>query len=139
MACKEQKRAIDGVDYTVLQFPTREGLRYKTRILKLVGPIVDGVKGDDELVLSTFTDKLGDDTVCDLIVSLLSKTFRNGKAITAESFDVDFAGEYLHLYKVVMFVVEANGFLGKANIVEILKKKLQGKASLILAQNSIQN
>jgi hypothetical protein len=139
MACLELDKEIDTVKYKTVQFPARSGLAIKTRLVKFIGPILDGfgkdVGGDMSISLSIFTSKLDDATFVQLILDLLTRTYRNGKMISPESFDIDFAGEYIHLYKVVIFVIESNCFFGKGNIAEVLKS-LGQKASQILPATS---
>lgn len=139
MACEDKTKKIDGVEYRTIQFPARDGLRMTARILEIAGPLFDGIgtdkSGESTISLSTFTKKLGtDDAFASLIVDLLKSTYRNGELITPQSFDIEFAGKYTHLYKVVLWVIEANGFFGEGIISKIQERfgRLKAVASQIL-------
>jgi hypothetical protein len=126
MACKEVKETIDGVEYFTTQFPARFGLQIYTKLLAVFGTLLDSINSNElemsNVNIRAFVDKLSEIGTIDLIIKTLSYTKKNGKDIDESSFDDDFAGEYLHLLKVVWFVVKANNFLGKGNTGNILEK-----------------
>lgn len=137
MACKEFTKEIDGVLYRTIQFPTRQGIGIKTRLLKVGGPFLQALNGQmGQIDIVTFTNSLNSEEVITLILDLLSLTFRGPKKIDSEVLDVDFAGEYVTLYSVLIFVIESNRFFGKLNITEALKS-LRQEASQILSPESM--
>ena len=136
MALKEIDKTIDGVKYKTVQFPTSEGIKITVRLTKVFGPVFDAIGSDKKKEMtfnaSVFTEKLSDAEVLSLIKDLLQETYRNGTRITQDSFDIDFAGEYGHLYQVVLFVVDANNFFGKGSITKISDRLKSLKMSQIL-------
>ena len=129
-----KKKTIDGAEYGVTQFPARRGLALKLKLIKLIGPALAEAAGalsgnsgtgsfqDTEMdpwfigkAVSSLVEGLGEDTG-ELILDLLSMTRKNGKELTGEVFDQEFAGDYLTLYKVLAFVIQVNGFFGKGGI-----------------------
>jgi hypothetical protein len=126
---QKKEKEIDGHSYLVHQFPARQGLAIKISLIKLVGPAIaslvdnkEGISSETmQRAVSELTSKLDSSTV-PLLFSLLQFTRRDGKEITEQSFDQDFAGEYESLYKVVWFVIETNAFFGKGGIGNALRK-----------------
>lgn len=136
-------KEIDGHKYTVTQFPAREGLKIKSKLVKVITPLlIPFLGGAKNLISSKFSEvdidpsllthtvqlllnHLSEDEVSNFVMRLLQCTRVDGKEITAELFDMEFAGEYITLYKVLYFVIEVNNFFGNAGtggIMEILKK-----------------
>lgn len=147
MAVQTKERTIDGVRYSVTTFPARKGLRLKATLVKTLGAaFAELMKGlptgsltagsgagkstvDVEFKLHHAADalakaftNLSEQEYEDLVMRLLETTRRDGKEITAETFDLDFAGEYLTLFRVLMFVLEVNygSFFGKGGLGSII-------------------
>lgn len=140
MALKEFTEEIDGQKYKTIVFPSIRGLGLKTRVIKLVGPVVNG-SSKDSLDLSSFLSALSETSVSSLALDLLAQTWcvgEKGHIIDEEFFNEHFAGDYFHLYKVIWFVINANGFLGKGNIGDLMAS-LKIKMPTILPQDLTQN
>jgi hypothetical protein len=140
MALKEFTEEIDGQKYKTIVFPSIRGLGLKTRVIKLVGPVVNG-SSNESLDLSSFLGNLSESAVSSLAIDLLAQTWtvgEKGHIIDQEFFDEHFAGDYFHLYKVIWFVIKSNGFLGKGNIGELMAS-LKVKMPTILPQGLTQN
>lgn len=137
-------REIDGCKYTATQFPAREGLKVKAKLVKVIAPFLLpllGGKSSTSLVNRNFSEvdidpsllsqaieiiirELHEDDIVIFVLRLLSCTRKDGKEITPELFDLEFAGEYATLYKVLSFIIEINNFFGKGgigNLSQVLK------------------
>lgn len=141
MGMQAQEKTINESIYTVTPFPARLGLKLKMRLIKLLGPSIakavtalDLNEGgsvleselDGDLIgqaIASLTENLGDDTV-DLMLDLLKSTRKNGVELNEQVFNLEFAGDYVTLYKVLYFVVEVNYgvFFGKGGIGELAEK-----------------
>ncbi len=136
MGCKEIDKDIDGIKYKTVQFPASSGITLTVRITKQFGPIFDAIGSDKDNEIdfkaSAFTEKLSAPDFLQLIKDLLCNTYRNGSLITSDTFETDFAGEYVHLYKVLLFVIDSNNFFGKGIISKGLEKLKNLKVSQIL-------
>lgn len=140
MALKEIVEEIDGQKYRTIVFPSIKGLGLKTRVIKLVGPIANG-SSKDILDLSSFLSALSETTVSSLAIDLLAQTWlvgEKGHILDEEFINEHFAGDYFHLYKVIWFVIRANGFLGKGNIGDLMAS-LKVKMPTILPPGLTQN
>ena len=123
MGCETVKKEISGKSFSTVQFPTKEGLKISARLVKFIGPIVDTVTDttSNRIAFSIFTEKLDDDNFVNLIIDILKYSYCGKDKIDETTFDGIFAGEYMMLYEVVLFVVEANNFLGKGSILTCLR------------------
>lgn len=139
-----RNKVIEGREYSVTQFPARRGFALKARLAKLLGPAVaelfSAVKGGDaESLMSADIDMaivggairrllegVDESNMLELVLSLLSMTRVDGKEITEQVFDMEFAGKFSELYKVLAFVVEVNygDFFGSNGIGRALVGKL---------------
>ena len=128
-------KTIDGKKITVTQFPGRIGLNLKTKISKLVGPTIftalksisgTGKKFMDKdvdletaaIAIEKFLERVEPDSWESLIFEILNMTRINNQEITPEIFDIEFAGSFVTLYKIIAFVLEVNykDFLGLTGI-----------------------
>lgn len=107
---KSSTEIIDGITYQATQFSASKGLRMVHRVGKILGPSLSQLSGmkQDELE----ADKLGAAIQAlfsnctelefqQTVKELLEGVTRDGKPI---NFDIDFSGELMHLFKVLMFV-----------------------------------
>jgi hypothetical protein len=116
---REFDTTIAGKKAKTIQHAARFGINLTVRLLRVFGPVLDAVKGE-EVAFGIFTSKLNDDEVLKLILDLLAYTWYDGKQIGATEFDEMFAGEYAALYQLVLWVVEKNGFFGKFDFGKLL-------------------
>ncbi|HPQ71524.1 MAG TPA: hypothetical protein PKW95_20530 [bacterium] len=108
MGIETKSREIDGHFYEVLPFSATKGLALYTKI----SAAADGVP-DLGKALST----LGGDAAVALTKELLEKVHCDSKPVLP-MFDRHFAGRYLHLQKVLQFVMEINFFEELAQLME---------------------
>jgi len=130
-----KEKTIDGRKITVTQFPGRRGLKLKTRLAKLLGPTIftalKSVSGKSENILDKdinletaagaiekLLERIDENIWEALVFELLSMTRINGQEVTSEIFDVEFAGSFVTLYKILAFILEVNykDFLGLTGI-----------------------
>ena len=129
-----KKKSIDGDEYAVTQFPARRGLNLKIRLVKVLGPALAEAAGALNLsagaaaleqaginpwflgqAVSRLVEGL-DSSTGELVLELLSQTRKNNRELNEAAFDLEFAGKYLTLYKVLGFVIQVNGFFGQGGI-----------------------
>jgi len=116
-------KVIDGTEYTVTQFPARVGTRLKFKLAKKLLPGLSTTKlnldsdVNIQVILSWIggaLDNMDPDEAVNLIMEMLASTRRGthsgqgGVEITPEIFDLEYAGKYLELYKVLAYVLEVN-------------------------------
>ena len=140
MGIVAKDREIDEHKYTVTSFGAGEGVKIKALLMKYLGPSVFSMLAlggneksffetdIDPQIISTISDKLfnklDENQYLNFILRLLATTRRDGKEITYELFNMEFAGEYGSLYKVLFFVLEVNykeSFFGKDGIGNLLE------------------
>ena len=127
---QSKHKVIDGVEYTVTQFPARRGFKLKltlakkllpgmSRLLDTGAPIsslmdTDVSGGNVVTARQSALESVNEEEAISLIMELLSMTRRStkegrgGVEMTAELIDIEYAGNYLALYKVLGFVLEVN-------------------------------
>ena len=136
---RNEKKEIDGHKVEVTAFMALRGLELKGRLLKLLGPAFSGMvkgirKGKTILdidvnmnevgnALLGLTENLSQPGVIDLIIDLLQYVQYDGKVLKKETIDMEFAANYMTLYKVLLFVVDANRFFGNRSIGEAIKNQ----------------
>lgn len=132
MGISSKEKIIDDCKVTVMQFGGRKGLKYKLRLIKLLGPVVTGLLSDiktekglkvnvkDLLQSNMDLSKIGkaiehllnsadDDKTFELMIDLLSATTIDGRDLSKDVvFDDIFSNNYGLLYKVLFFVLEVN-------------------------------
>lgn len=109
---------IDGVTYTSTKLLASRGLSLLPRLVNLFGPILDGIlvgKGENAfdprvllLVAARAAEddslpKLCKDLLADMSASEVAGLKGGGKVV--QHFDMHFAGDYVHLVKVVLFAL----------------------------------
>jgi hypothetical protein len=127
-----KEKTIDGRSVMVTQYPGRRSIEYKARLLKLVGPslarTLAGAEGFsfEAIVpaLDAFIEILDPKTFVSFLLELFCSTRIDGKEITDQVFDDEFAGDMMFLYRVLWFTLEVNykSFFDKAGIGKILTK-----------------
>ncbi len=147
-------RHIDGYVFETSQFPARRAFKYQTRLIKILAPLagllgnvkigdtqkkskinshkvnkesdVDSLldKDIDFSKLGDFAISLDEEKTMDFVMELLSTTRIDDKEITESVFDLEFAGRIDLVYKVLIFVLEANykSFFVNGGIGKILSK-----------------
>lgn len=110
--------AIDGVTYASTHYVASRGFRLLVRLAKVASEpmarianiAVNGAKGldtevDPELIaaaISALTSSVTEDESLTLVHEILHSTLRNNQPI---NFDIDFSGNYFHLFKVLKEVI----------------------------------
>jgi len=133
-----KEKQIDERSVSVTQFPARIGLKIKLRIAKMIAPglasatgiLQSGLEADfDSKVLAyavgQLVDSMGNDATVDFIVKeLMQGTRLDDKEINDAVFDMEFAGNYGLLYKILAFVLEVNygSFFESLNIGQLTSK-----------------
>lgn len=123
---ESKSKTIDGISYTVTQFPARRAFAIQARLIKTIGPALGaavgkGLKGEVDVAgaLQKLADNVDPDALVALALELLQSTRANGKELGSDAaFDAAFSGKLLHLYKVLAYVVEVNfaDFFGAGGI-----------------------
>lgn len=124
MSLRTEETEIDGRRVSVTVFPGRESIRVWSRIMQLIGPAigkaVGSLKGGSGLLDAEITpDALGDAVselvnrldeveIEGLILRILKDTRIDGKEVSREVFDIEFAGSIVTALKIVRFVLETN-------------------------------
>lgn len=118
----EASKVIDGKTYACKVFPGRQGVRMGVRLTKAFGPLLLGLIGsgrsfreilDSDLDIGALVGalvRLDAEEVANLMVELLAETTMDGRQITPGVFDLEFAGNYGQLRKVLIFAIEHNNF-----------------------------
>ena len=134
MSVETKDKVIDGKKITVTQFPGRKALFYKVKLIKLFGSSIGAMLAQakgltaqiDMSVFAAAMDKLA--TTIDegeftrFVLELLQLTRVDNVPITEASFDMEFAGNLLFMYKILWFTLEVNygSFFGENGIGKIL-------------------
>ena len=131
-------KQIDERSVSVTQFPARIGLKIKLRIARMIGPglasatgmLQSGIEAEfDSKVLAyavgQLVDSMGNDVTVDFIVKdLMQGTRLDDKEINDAVFDIEFAGNYKLLYKIIGYILEVNygSFFENLNIGNLTSK-----------------
>lgn len=142
MSVETKKREIDGHTYSVTTFPAREGLQKKAKLIRVIAPALREAFGDlpdiklgevmsanvspGALVqgIEALVQRLDESGIDSTIMGLLRYVKIDGKELSEDLFDLHFAGKYVTLYKVLLFVIEANNFFGSVGIGGLLERPL---------------
>jgi hypothetical protein len=129
---KTQEKVIAGHTILVTQYPGRKALTYKARIVKLMGSSIARLFSEGkQFSFDTFTpavdellEKLYPEDFTAFVLDLLQSTRIDGKEISSQVFDMEFAGDLPLMYKILWFTLEVNygSFFGEAGIGKILTK-----------------
>ncbi len=139
MACETENTIIEGTEYVCTQFPAIQSMKFKLKVLKVLGPIISEIipmlgKKDniDQLTsMSGAIEKLFDvsspDEIIDLMVEMLTtgNTKRDGNRLTVSLFEQTYSGDsMLEAYKAFAFVLKVNykGFFKGQKGKELLAK-----------------
>jgi hypothetical protein len=138
MAIETKERDINGASYKVTTFPGRTGARMTFKLAKLLGPglgsaleagesaggLMQAELGSKSVgaLLAAFTERLDPDRDTELLLSLFSMTWRNGRELTAAEFDSAFAGNFGEMIQALGFVFEVNfsSFMGAVRTITSL-------------------
>lgn len=114
-------KLIDGSNYTVTQLPARRALRLKAKLLKMFGSVIaqfflatsednneEQKKFDFVKTFQLLGSQIDENSFESLITEILTGVRKNGIELTAQTIDIEFAGDIATIYKVVWFVLEAN-------------------------------
>lgn len=140
MACETENTFINDIEYTCTQYPAIQSMKYKLKVLKILGPVIGEIipiitnKKDDENqldIISGAIEKLfqsaSPDQIVDLIVEMLTtgNTKRDGARMTMSLFEQTYSGDtMLEAYKAFAFVLRVNykGFFKGQKAKELLTK-----------------
>jgi hypothetical protein len=113
----QAEKEIEGVRYTISQFPARKAAKILTRLLKLVGEPLANFGGglstsiDKVLPLAVraLTEKLDEAEIDQLLTDLLSCVqIDEGNGFRSLIIDTDFQGKLGAMFKVVAASIEVN-------------------------------
>ena len=123
MACETENTTINGTEYVCTQFPAIQSMKFKLRVLKVLGPVITEIipmigndKTNDQLKsISDAIEKLfltsSPDEIIDLMVEMLTtgNTKRDGERLTKSLFEQTYSGDLmLEAYKAFAFVLKVN-------------------------------
>ena len=133
-----KEKLIDERSVSVTQFPARKGLKVKLRLAKMIAPgfaSATGILNGDldaefdskalSYAVNQLVDAVGNDATVDFIVSeLMQGTRLDDKEINNAVFDMEFAGNYGLLYKIIGYILEVNygSFFESLNIGNLTSK-----------------
>ncbi len=135
-----EDREIDGIKWTVTQFPATEGFKILVKVTKIIGPLIATTVGKTESLsslmdmdtknlnldgaITLLLDSLTESETNIFIKRLMAHTIVNGVSVV-DTFDITFQGKYATLFKVLKFIMEVNykDFLDEIGLSEILKSK----------------
>lgn len=111
-----QEKIINGSTYTVTQLPARRALKMKARLIKLFGPsmaqffLSSDKKSDEGFVkaIEKLSLTIDENSFEAVLIELLNGVRKDGVELNAQLIDMEFAGDFESLYKVLWFVIEAN-------------------------------
>lgn len=148
MSLQTQERTIDGVSFSVTQFPARAGHNLQIRLGKMLLPAIGALAGEAALggrqvkaqdildaeisganvgaALNLLADRIPDNFSA-FALELFQFTRADGREIKPAVYDELFAGRYELVYQALAFVVEVNGFFPLGAIGDRLAKLLAEK------------
>lgn len=136
-----KSKTIDGKEILTVPFMGRRALAYKTKIIRLFGASIGalfskagGFQGNVDFsvfegAIDKLTASIDEKVFVDFTLELLATTRIDGKEITIEVFDLEFASNLVLMYKILWFVLEVNygNFFGASGIGKILSQFNQVK------------
>ena len=110
MAIETKHLTIGESNWTTNTFTASTGIGLLKRLLKVGGEafaVISEYQGEDTIpkAVSLLVTNLDNDDVVDLIKKLTSTVQKDGKDV---NFDIEFAGNYGTLFKVLQFVIKEN-------------------------------
>lgn len=103
---------IDGVKYTLTQFKAMKGLGYQKKLAKILLPIISEIVKGEEVATNAFGAALGklSESLDELEPEFIKELIVEGasKGSMAINFDLEFAGKYVSLFKLVQEIIEYN-------------------------------
>ena len=111
-------KVINGNEYMVRQYGARLGGRIKVRLAKLIGPALTSFFDQKsgltepaavEKAIGIFLDNLSVEEYDSLVMQMIPNyVWKNEKEITEKNFDMEFAGDYASLYKLLWFIIQVD-------------------------------
>lgn len=116
MAIQTIERNINGAVYSCTQLPARRALKLKAKLVKAIGPTVAQLFGsvsegnNDHVIkaIQILSQTLNENEFEALVVELLQCVRKDGMELVPSIIDIEFAGDFDSLYKVLWFVLETN-------------------------------
>src|SRR5690554_4584419 len=105
---QQKKLTIEGEEYMITQFGAVKGVKLAKRVAKLAGPVLSAFVGQEEGLMAVIEKvllSLDDVDFENLAVELMSGVTKNNMAL---NFDMEFAGRYHVLIKLMMEVIAFN-------------------------------
>lgn len=136
MVCKTESKGIDGIEYSVTQWPAEKAILMKMRLVKAFGAslmsLISKTDQDEESLseaITTLFEHCSPEDLLALIKNSVVGVACDGTRITDSSFNSIFSGESLiTVYKVFVFVLQVNySDLFKGQLVEDLLAKVKVK------------
>jgi hypothetical protein len=136
MTCETKNKEIDGIEYSVTQWPAEKAILMKLRLVKAFGAslmsLISKTDQDEESLsdaISTLFENCSPEDLLALIKNSVVGVACSGTKITDSSFNSIFSGESLiTVYKVFAFVLQVNyADLFKGQQVEELLAKVTAK------------
>lgn len=126
----KDKQIGDSV-YSVTQMPGLTALRMQSKLLKLVGPsftqmiassVAKNLDAGLPSAVSLLVNQLDPDTFENLVKDLLRGVRKDGREITKDILNLEFAGNLNELFQVLQFVLEVNyaDFFQEGGILRVL-------------------
>lgn len=138
MAIQTVEKNINGAVYSCTQLPARRALKLKAKLVKAIGPTVaqlfgsskdDGSSDHVVKAIQILSQTLNENEFEGLVVELLQCVRKDGIELVPAIIDMEFAGDFDSLYKVLWFVLETNfssffSMLGIGNVYPEPKQNL---------------
>ena len=126
MACKTETEIISDIEYSVTQWPAEKAMLMKFKLLKIVGPALAAMIGDDgdEGFKEIFSSATPEELVS-LMKDVIIGTSREGVRMTSNSINEYFSGDNLFdVYRVFAFILNVNysNFLKGQSVERFLAK-----------------
>lgn len=137
MSCKTETREINGITYTVTQWPVETALEIKFRLMQIVGGSLGELAGlmDKDSGGAEDLDKIGlaisglfkscpPKEMVSFLKEVVSSARADGELVSNSKFTELYQGDLVTPYKVFFFVLKVNysDFLSESGVGKVLKR-----------------